>query len=248
MTALMDSPARHFLEGLGALIPRPRAILVASAHWETETPAVSAPVRNTTIHDFQGFPPALYALRYDPPGAPELAARAADLLGKAGMKCRVDRGRGLDHGAWVPLLLAYPQADIPVMQISLQTEMGPRYHLALGAALRPLVADDVLVIGSGSFTHDLRRFGRGRATIDAPESADVTEFSDWMDERIVAGDAASLVDYRARAPFAADEHPTEEHLLPLFVAMGAAGASVSARRLHQSVEFGFLRMDTYAFS
>lgn len=248
MTALMDSPARHFLEGLGALIPRPRAILVASAHWETEAPAVSAPTRNTTIHDFYGFPPALYALRYDPPGAPELAAWAADLLGKTGVKCAVDRSRGLDHGAWVPLLLAYPEADIPVLQISLQTQMGPRHHLAMGAALRPLVAEDVLVIGSGSFTHDLRRFGRGRGAIDAPETADVTEFSDWMDERIVAGDAAALVDYRARAPFAADEHPTEEHLLPLFVAMGAAGARVSATRLHQSVEFGFLRMDTYAFS
>ncbi|MDE8344667.1 MAG: class III extradiol ring-cleavage dioxygenase [Acidocella sp.] len=248
MTALMDSPARHFLERLGTDRPRPRAILVASAHWERASPCVSAPVSNTTIHDFHGFPPALYALRYDPPAAPELAARAVELLGASGIPGTIDHGRGLDHGAWVPLMLAYPDADIPVAQISLLAGQGPRHHLAMGAALRPLVDQDVLVLGSGSFTHDLRRFGHGRAALDAPESADVTEFSDWMDARIVAGDAASLVDYRTRAPFAAEEHPTEEHLLPLFVAMGAAGADITARRLHRSVEFGFLRMDAYAFS
>jgi 4,5-DOPA dioxygenase extradiol len=248
MTALMESPARHFLETLGTLIPRPRAILVASAHWETGVPTVSAPAANETIHDFYGFPPALYALRYNAPGAPALAAEVTALLGKAGFACRTDPARGLDHGAWVPLLLAYPEADIPVIQLSLQTELGPRHHLALGAALRPLVRDNVLVIGSGSFTHDLRRFRHGRPQLDAPETPDVTAFSDWMDEHILSSDAAALVDYRARAPFAADEHPTEEHLLPLFVALAAAGEAPQARRLHQSVEFGFLRMDTYAFA
>jgi len=246
MTAVMESPARHFLQTLGGLVPRPKAILVASAHWDTESPTVTSPARNTTIHDFYGFPPALYALRYNAPGAPELAREAANLLEQHGLNCRIDHERGLDHGAWVPLLLAYPEADIPVLQVSLQSHGGPRHHLAVGAALAPLRAAGVLIIGSGSFTHDLRRF-RGGEALDAPETPDVTAFSAWMDAAICAGDIESLADYRGLAPYAAAEHPTEEHLLPLFVALGAAGKSMIPTRLHQSTEFGFLRMDTYAF-
>jgi 4,5-DOPA dioxygenase extradiol len=247
MTALMDSPARHFLAGLGGLIARPAAILVASAHWETASPTVNAVAQNETIHDFYGFPPALFALEYPAPGAPELALHVADLLNQAGLAPLLDRARGLDHGAWVPLLLAYPAAEIPVLQISLQTQLGPAAHVALGAALRPLRAAGVLIIGSGSFTHDLRRF-RGGVALDAPETTDVTAFSAWMDARIMDGDVPALVDYRRLAPHAADEHPTEEHLLPLHVALGAAGEDFRAKRLHSSVEFGFLRMDTYAFT
>jgi 4,5-DOPA dioxygenase extradiol len=247
MTAIMETPARDFLAGLGALLARPRAILVASAHWETAAPELSAPPRNNTIHDFRGFPAALYALSYTPPGAPELAEQAAGLLAQAGFGCRIDTTRGLDHGAWVPLLLAYPEADIPVLQLSLQSDAGPRHHLALGAALAPLREAGVLILGSGSFTHDLRRFRPGSTALDAPETEDVTEFSDWMDAAIRAGDMKSLVDYRRLAPHAEDEHPTEEHLLPLYVALGAAGPKPEAQRLHRSVEFGFLRMDTYQF-
>jgi 4,5-DOPA dioxygenase extradiol len=246
MTALMDSPARHFLQGFADCVPRPNAILVASAHWETAVPAVNAVTRNTTIHDFYGFPKPLFELEYPAPGAPDLAIRAADLLRAAGFSPGVDTRRGLDHGAWVPLLLAYPAADIPVLQLSIQTALGPRYHMALGAALRALRDEGVLVIGSGSFTHDLRRF-RGGVPLDAPETEDVTAFADWMDERLMAADAEALADYRQLAPHATDEHPTEEHLLPLHVALGAVGPGFRARRLHRSVEFGFLRMDTYAF-
>jgi 4,5-DOPA dioxygenase extradiol len=247
MTALMDSPARYFLAGLSALLPRPRAILVASAHWEAPAPCVSAAVQNTTIHDFYGFPAELYALRYDAPGAPALAAEIAFLLDQAGLPCQIESERGLDHGAWVPLLLAYPEAEIPVLQLSVQTHAGTRHHLALGAALARLREDGVLIIGSGSFTHDLRRFRHGRANLDAPETPDVTAFSDWMDTEIKAGNIEALADYRRLAPFAVDEHPTEEHLLPLYVALGAAGPHPTATRLHSSVEFGFLRMDTYRF-
>jgi 4,5-DOPA dioxygenase extradiol len=247
MTALMDSPARHFLESLGATMPRPRAILVASAHWETPRPAITAPRRNTTIHDFYGFPPALFALEYNAPGDPELAAQIAARLAEIGLPANLVPTRGLDHGAWVPLLLAYPEADIPVLQLSLQTPLGPRHHMVLGAALAALREQNILVIGSGSFTHDLGRF-RGRPELDAPEAADVTEFAAWMDEKICAGDFAALVDYRARAPHAALEHPTEEHLLPLFIALGAAGEKPTPTRLHSSTEFGILRMDTYAFN
>jgi 4,5-DOPA dioxygenase extradiol len=241
MTAITDTPARRFLQGLGALLPRPEAILIASAHWEAEAPRVNAPEWNETIHDFYGFPAPLYELNYPAPPAPALAARAAALSGAV-----VDTGRGLDHGAWVPLLLGWPDADIPVAQVSIQTQLGTKHHLELGKALAPLRDDGVLIIGSGSFTHDLRRFRRG-AELDAPETPDITAFSDWMDEKILAGDLAALADYRRLAPFATEEHPTEEHLLPLHVALGAATGS-NVERMHSSVEFGFLRMDAYRFS
>jgi 4,5-DOPA dioxygenase extradiol len=247
MTALMDSPARHFLEQLGGMFECPQAILVASAHWETAAPEISSPPHNTTIHDFYGFPPALYALQYNAPGDPALAEKIAALLRAAGLTATLAPARGLDHGAWMPLLLAYPKADIPVVQLSIQTMRGPRHHLVLGAALRSLREAGVLIIGSGSFTHDLSRFGQ-RPTVDAPEAEDVTEFAAWMHERIIAGDFAALMDYRAQAPHAAQEHPTEEHLLPLYVALGAAAAQPKAERLHHSTEFGILRMDTYAFT
>lgn len=247
MTAIIDTPARRFLAGLGANFERPRAILVASAHWETGAPMLNAVARNATIHDFYGFPAALFAISYNAPGAPEIAAEIAAHLREAGFTATLDPKRGLDHGAWVPLCLAYPDADIPVLELSVQTALGPAHHLALGRALQHLRADGILVLGSGSFTHDLRRFGHGRAGIDAPETADVTEFSEWMDAHIRANDVDALVNYRRLAPHAADEHPTEEHLLPLYIALGAAGERAEAKRLHNSVEFGFLRMDAYAF-
>jgi len=248
MTAIAETKARRFLEGLAALVPRPRAILVVSAHWETAAPMLNAVARNATIHDFFGFPEALFAISYPAPGAPELAEAIAARLRAAGFSAGIDRARGLDHGAWVPLVLAYPEADIPVLQLSVQTALGARHHLAMGEALAGLGAEGVLVLGSGSFTHDLRRFRGGRGGLDAPETADVSEFSEWMDSRIRAHDVEALVDYRRLAPHAADEHPTEEHLLPLHVALGAAGAGAAARRLHSSVEYGFLRMDAYEFA
>ncbi len=246
MVALTRDPAHDFLAGLGAALGRPRAILVASAHWETAVPMVNAVARNRTIHDFGGFPRALYELRYEAPGDPVLAEQVADLLGSAGLQAGIDRARGLDHGAWVPLLLAYPQADVPVLQISVQSHLGPAHHFEVGRALAPLRAQGVLVIGSGSFTHDLSRF-RGQEA-DAPEAPDVAAFSAWMEAALLAGRRCELLTYRHKAPFAAAQHPTEEHLLPLFVAMGAAGAESRAERLHASVSYGMLRMDAYAFS
>lgn len=244
MTAVLDSPARHFLAGLGATLPRPRAILMVSAHWETAAPMLNAVARNETIHDFRGFPAQLYALSYPAPGAPELAEEIAETLRAAGFTAGLDRRRGLDHGAWVPLMLAWPAADIPVVQLSVQTALGPRHHLKLGHALAGLAGRDVLVVGSGSFTHDLRRF-RADQAIDAPETADISAFTAWMHAHILAHDVEALLAYRALAPYAAEQHPSEEHLLPLFTALGAGGAR--AVHLHGSVEFGFLRMDAYAF-
>ncbi|MBN8890441.1 MAG: dioxygenase [Rhodospirillales bacterium 70-18] len=247
MLPLTDSPARDFMSGLGAAIEvahgRPRAILVASAHWETGTPMVNSVARNQTIYDFRGFPKALYDLSYPAPGDPALAERVSDLLCAAGLPSGIDHARGLDHGAWNPLLLAWPKADIPVVQVSVQSHLGPAHHLQLGQALAPLRDEGVLVLGSGSWTHDLRRF-RGQA-IDAPESPDVAAFSEWMDTALAEGRRCDLLTYRHKAPFAEQQHPTEEHLLPLYVAMGAGGPR--ARRLHSSASYGILRMDAYAF-
>jgi 4,5-DOPA dioxygenase extradiol len=245
MLALTDVPARHFLAGLGSELPRPRAVLVVSAHWETAAPEVNAVAVNDTIHDFTGFPAALYAIRYPAPGSPELAERIVGLLAEAGLPARVDHARGLDHGSWVPLSLVYPAHDIPVLQLSVQSHLGAAYHWQVGRALAGLRAEGVLVIGSGSFTHDLRRF-RGQP-VDAPEAPDVTAFADWFDAALTEGRTADLLAYRRLAPYAVQEHPTEEHLLPLFVAMGAAGEDAAAQRLHASANYGILRMDAYAF-
>jgi 4,5-DOPA dioxygenase extradiol len=246
MLALTPSSARDFLAGLGAALPRPAAIVIASAHWETERPAVNAVAENATIHDFYGFPPALYALRYPAPGSAEVARRVAGLLDAAGLGCDVDPERGLDHGAWVPLILMYPEHDIPVVELSVQGREGPRHHLLLGEALGPLRAEGVLVIGSGAFTHDLRRMRRGDGASEEAEP-DVAAFADWMWAALAAGRVDDVLDYRRRAPFGAAQHPTEEHLLPLFVALGAGGMEASVRRLHASTNYGVLRMDAFAF-
>ena len=245
MMALEPSPTRDFLSELGPALGRPDAIVIASAHWETERPNVNAAAVNTTIHDFYGFPPALHAVQYPAPGAPQLAERVAMLLNHAGLAAEVDRDRGLDHGAWVPLMLMYPAHDIPVLQLSLQSPLGPAHHLQLGRAVAALRAENVLLIGSGSFTHNLARLRRG--TPDAAPPADVAAFSDWMHNNLVQHRTDELVAYRRKAPYAVLQHPTEEHLLPLFVACGAAGENATARRLHASTTYSTLRMDAYAF-
>ena len=242
---LVDSPARDFLRALGPKLGRPAAILVASAHWETSAPMLGSAARPATVHDFRGFPPELYALRYPAPGAPALAAEAARLLTHVGLDARLDPAQGLDHGAWVPLLLMYPRADIPVLQISLQTALGPAHHMRLGAALAALRAQNVLVIGSGSFTHNLAHF-RGAAA-DAPAAPGVTAFADWCAAALTGQRFEDMLAYRALAPDAVGQHPTEEHLLPLFVALGAAGPAPRVEHLHQSAMYSILRMDAFAF-
>jgi len=247
MLALQDSPARRFLDGLGQTLARPRAILVVSAHWETAGgPALSLAQQPQTIHDFGGFPRALFEMRYLAPGAPALAERAAALLEGAGIPVGRSADRGLDHGAWVPLRLMYPAADIPVTQLSVVRGASPAQHAAIGRALAPLRTEGVLILASGSLTHNLYEY-RGQG-VDAPVPEWVSGFEGWMKERLEAGDQAALLDYRRAAPHAAQNHPTDEHLLPLFVAMGAGGPDARASRLHASVEHGVLAMDAYAFA
>jgi 4,5-DOPA dioxygenase extradiol len=237
-----DVAARSFLKGLATHTGQPKAILMVSAHWETRTPAVNAVAINETIHDFYGFPQELYALRYPAPGSPELAERIIDLLASAELPGVIDRERGLDHGAWVPLMLAWPDAKIPVVQLSVQSHLGPGHHLELGRALAPLAHEGVLIIGS--YTHDLSSWRKGSG-LDEPEW--VTSFADWFSAALVDGRSCDLLAYRSLAPNAKRNHPTEEHLLPLFVTLGAAGSGAKAKHLHASQTYGVLRMDAFAF-
>ncbi|WP_175578853.1 DODA-type extradiol aromatic ring-opening family dioxygenase [Croceibacterium ferulae] len=243
---LTDAPARSFLEQLADRLDRPRAILVVSAHWETAAPSVTVDTVNPTIHDFYGFPAELYAIRYPAPGSTWLADEVAARVQEAGLPVERVADRGLDHGAWVPLRLIYPDADIPVIQLSVQPDMGPEHHLRLGEALAPLREQGVLIVGSGSFTHDLSSFRQYRDALNAPAPDWVDEFARWMSDAIEQGRTDDLVDYRRLAPHAARNHPTEEHLLPLFVALGAGGTG-QAKHLHQSTTHGVLRMDAFAF-
>ena len=230
---------------LGERLPRPTSILMISAHWETAVPTVSRAVRPETIHDFSGFPAELYRLRYDSPGAPQMAEAAAAALQQAGSAVQLDDSHGLDHGAWVPLSFMYPEANVPVAQLSLQPGRDPAWHFALGRALRPLRAQGVLIVGSGAITHNLRAIFRHPQNEPAP--AWVTEFRDWVAARIGEGDLEALLDYRSRAPHAAENHPTDEHLLPLFVALGAAGNIAGAQHLNPVMTFGLLAMDAWLF-
>ncbi len=242
MLALQDVPARDFIRDLGPQLERPDAILVVSAHWETDLPTVNSVAINDTIHDFYGFPQALFDLTYPAPGSFDLASRVADLLGGEGLRASIDPVRGLDHGAWVPLLLMWPGHDIPVVQLSIQSRLGPGHHVQLGKALQALREENVLILASGSFTHNLRALQRGGAEPDW-----VKRFADWMHEAIMAKRTCDFVSYRRLAPFAVEAHPTDEHLLPLFVAIGAAGSFAAPSRIHQSTDLGTLRMDSYRF-
>lgn len=252
MIAIEPSPTADFLRDLGPAIDRcfgrPRAVLAVSPHTATRAPVLLAAPRHAAVHDFGGFPAALHAMRYDAAGAPALAAEAQALLAQAGIAAQVlPEASGLDHGIWTVLTHLYPNADLPVLPLSLVPHDSPAAQWALGAALAPLAADGVLLLASGSLTHDLRRFfGGPRAPLDAPATPDVVAFQDWVAERVAAGDQAALLDYRRLAPHAVAQHPTDEHWLPFYVAAGAGGLA-GARRLHGAVQHAALAMDAYAF-
>jgi 4,5-DOPA dioxygenase extradiol len=242
---LEDGPTCDFLRGLGTSLGRPKAVIAVSAHWETDDPAVSAASRPTTIHDFYGFPDALYRMSYPAPGAPELAERAAALLTKSGIANQVDPSRGLDHGAWVPLMLMYPQADIPVLQLSVQPQRDPAHHLAVGRALGSLRGEDVLILASGGAVHNLRALAWNRHGAPEPWAQG---FDDWLVKSVEEGAIDDLVGYCQRAPGAVQAHPRDEHFLPLFVALGAAGGAATGRRIHAGFEHGSLSMAAFSFS
>ncbi len=244
MHALQPGAAGEAWKALAKRLPRPRAILIASAHWETNLPMLTGSDKPETVHDFYNFPEPLYRLRYPAPGAPEVAKRAQSLLKDAGFTAAIDGCRGLDHGAWSPLLYMYPDADIPVVQISVQPELGPRHHVALGAALKKLAEDGVLIIGSGHMTHNLRDWARGQGA-PAPYAR---EFQAWVFDKLKAKDWETLVDYRSRSPHGVRAHPTDEHFLPLFFALGAASEKAKPERVYDAVDSGVLAMDAYLFA
>jgi 4,5-DOPA dioxygenase extradiol len=251
MMVVEPSALRDFLSGYGKVLGKPRGIVLASAHFAAARPVITADVRPDMIYDFYGFPDELYRMVYPAPGDPELALRAGGLLHQAGLAPVVVEGRGFDHGTWGPLMLLYPEADVPVVQISVQPQLGAAHHVAIGRALAPLRDDGILVIGSGTASHNAMLLRQSTGESDRPP-AWVTDFRDWIADRVAHGAVDDLTAYRSRAPFARENHPTEEHFLPFHVALGAAGEGgpdgrIKGERVHASLLRGAMAMDCYAF-
>jgi len=242
--ALEDSPTARFLTSLGQELTRPRAILVISAHWETPDPTVAVHPAPATIHDFGGFPRALYTLQYPAAMDPEVAQAVTDLLSLSGFAVSADHERGLDHGAWTPLMRMYPEADIPVVNLSLPQRLNEAGLRAMGRALRPLRERGVLILASGSYTHNLWEM----APEGSPPSAWAKAFAGWVDARLAARDEEALDGWKQNAPDARTNHPSDEHFLPLFVALGAASDGVAPVKIHDDWRFGSLSMACWKFA
>lgn len=241
---IRTGPTQDFLRQLARTMPTPRAILVITAHWLTEQPMVSTTSQPRTIYDFGGFPAELYRLNYPAPGDSAIAQEIVQTLSAASIPVQTDPSRGFDHGTWTPLILAYPQADIPVIQLSVQPRLGAQHHWRLGQAIAPLRDQGILIIGSGAATHNLAAFAAG---YDAAPPDWVLAFDDWLATSIQANDRQSLLNYRHLAPYAVQNHPSEEHLLPLFVALGAGDTERPGRQLHHGFTYGAFSMAAYAF-
>jgi 4,5-DOPA dioxygenase extradiol len=230
-----------------ARLERPRAVVIVSPHWAMPQPTVGCADALETIHDFHGFPDALHALRYPAHGDPDCAGAVRDAIAQAGLGPVVmDPVRGLDHGAWIPLRMMFPDADVPVVPVSLQSREGVEGAWRLGRALAPLTRAGFLIVGSGNLTHNLQDWRRV-ATMGAPVPAYVQAFPEWIAQRLAAHDLEALRDYRRRAPGGALAHPSDEHLQPLYVALGAAGEAPRAERFHAGVNDGVIAMDGWAF-
>lgn len=255
MIAVEPREAGLFMQSLGpridALHGRPRAIVAMSPHTTTRTPFVLGAPAHQAIHDFGGFPEALYALRYDAPGDVALSKEVANLLKQAGIGATWTEQGGLDHGIWTALMHLYPQADVPVVPVSLTPNASPRQVFETGRALAALRHEGVLVIGSGSLTHNLQRLFQRPNPAGAAEEPDCAEFRGWVQRTAEGGLWPELLDYRRLAPHAVAMHPTDEHWLPFYFAAGAASEGEQpwpvARRLHGSVTHGHLAMDAYGF-
>jgi 4,5-DOPA dioxygenase extradiol len=242
MLALEPGASGPALARLATEMPRPDAIVIVSAHWESDELLVGGNPQPDTWHDFGGFPRALFEVQYPAPGNPDLAAQVVNLLQANALPARIDSTRPFDHGVWVPLSLMYPQADIPIVQVSLPTRGGPALQARVGKALSGLREQGVLLIGSGSITHNLRELDWHAGPESVQPWAQV--FRDWMIDKLAANDEAALHDYRRQAPNAVRNHPSDEHLLPLYFARGAGGPFSIA---HQGFTLGALGMDIYRF-
>jgi 4,5-DOPA dioxygenase extradiol len=243
---LEDIPARAFLGALGRQYRHAKSVLCISAHWNLPEARVNSAGHPETIHDFYGFPQELYAIRYPARGSPALAGRVESLLREAGIGCSTDTARGLDHGAWVPLKLMFPAADIPVAQLSILSSLDPAAHYDMGRALEGLRDEGVLILCSGGAVHPL---GDPTASlgVGAPTEPWAVEFNDWLADAVTRGDTDRLIGYRTIAPHAGRAHPYPDHYMPLLVALGAAGPGAKGTVIHHSWDLGDLGMDAYAF-
>lgn len=246
--------ASQFLVDYGQKLVKPDGIVMVSAHHETTVPTVVSNPAPEMIYDFRGFGEELQQVIYPAPGSPTLAGAVVKALDIASIPVEIDEKRGFDHGAWVPLKLMLPSADVPVVQLSIQPDKDARWHFEIGQALQPLTEFNILIIGSGSMTHNLAFMFKGGIPARDSESQDwVVSFADWINEALISGDVERLLAYRELAPHAVKNHPEEDHISPLFVAAGAAatkkaGNGRRTHRIHDSTEFGILAMDAYAFS
>ncbi|XP_021772686.1 extradiol ring-cleavage dioxygenase-like [Chenopodium quinoa] len=242
-------PARHFLQNWKEKIfdQKPKSILIISGHWETNEPTVNSVDVSDTIYDFYGFPAPMYKLKYPAPGAPDLAKRVQEILTTSGIKrVHIDKKRGLDHGAWVPLMLMYPEANIPVCQLSIQMNKDATYHYNMGRALAPLKEEGVLIIGSGSATHNLRDLRWGAKDEEVVPWAG--EFDKWLEDALISGRHEDVNNFLQKAPHARKAHPSPDHFYPLHVALGAAGETTKAELIHRSWSLGTLSYASYKFT
>ncbi|WP_122462369.1 DODA-type extradiol aromatic ring-opening family dioxygenase [Pseudomonas viridiflava] len=242
MLALQPGESGPALARLAAEMPRPRAIVMVSAHWESHELLVNGNPQPETWHDFGGFAAELFAVQYPAPGLPDLTREVVKLLAASDLPARIDSRRPFDHGVWVPLSLMYPQADIPVVQISLPSRQGPELQTRVGKALAGLRAEGVVIIGSGSITHNLGELNWNGDSARVEPWAQA--FRDWMIDKLASDDESALHQYRSLAPHAVRAHPSDEHLLPLYFARGAGGEFSIA---HQGFTMGALGMDIYRF-
>jgi len=247
MLALEPGEAGAALSALGQTLATPRAVLVISPHWETEVPTVGTAAVLETIHDFGAFPPELFAIQYPAFGDPMAAQEVVEALAAAGLAVATDPSRGLDHGAWLPLRYLFPTAPMPIVPLSIQHQAGPEHAYRVGQALAPLSQRGWLILGSGNITHNLGDWQQAHRG----GTADLTyaqRFADWIHTQISAGQVEPLLHYRQRHPDGVRAHPRDEHLLPLFTALGAAGPGSQASSFHRGIRDQVIAMDSYRFT
>lgn len=245
--ALDPGAAGAAMSQLARQLSTPRAIIVVSPHWDTAVPTVSTATQLETIYDFYGFPEALYRIKYPATGCPEGAQEVVAALQKRFDHVATDPTRGLDHGAWTPLRQMFPDADIPIIAVSNQSHAGTAHALAMGEALEELTHKGFLVIGSGNITHNLGDY-RMAAMQGGQTPAYVQCFADWVESELTNHHVQRMIDYRQHSREGVRSHPTEDHLLPLFVAMGAAGKDANAKAFYRGISSYVIAMDGYTFT
>ena len=245
--ALRPGAAGAALATIAKKLPAPRAIIIISPHWDTAVPTVGSSAQPETVHDFGGFPEELYRIQYPATGCPEGAQEVMQAIQAAGLPAELAPRQGLDHGAWVPLRLMFPEADVPVIPLSLQSRAGPQQAYRLGQALAGLGEKGFLVIASGNLTHNLHDYFVASRN-DQQTPSYVRDFAEWIAERVENQGLEDMLNYRVTAPSATRAHPTDEHLLPLYVAWGAAGADAKAERFYSGIDDYVLAMDAYTFT